>query len=95
MARKVLVSPSLLPSIRQVLTEHPADLATVETGDADLECREGPGRPYTDGVLTAGGTILCAEALALAERLDIPSRTLGALLDALHVKVRSCSLGCF
>ena len=46
-------------------------------------------------VLTAGGWIACATALALARKNKISPKHLGKLLDFLDIKVKQCSLGLF
>lgn len=74
----------------RVSTEAPSDtraMITVIQGDRDTQA---------DGdTLVAGGRVACAVALNAAKRLRIPALGLGALLDDLDIKVRSCSLGCF
>ncbi|MBF0519679.1 MAG: hypothetical protein HQK92_08145 [Nitrospirae bacterium] len=41
------------------------------------------------------GRVSCALARALAEELEIPYKELGAEANRLHVKIKSCDLGCF
>lgn len=55
----------------------------------------GERRESTADTLEAGGWIRCATAWAVAARHEIALRRLGALLNALDIKVRKCSLGCF
>lgn len=45
--------------------------------------------------LYSGGRIACAAALSLADRLGVPGRKVGRLLDLLNIKVEHCSLGLF
>ena len=45
--------------------------------------------------LYAGGFIACETARTLALRLGLRVGQMGKLLDYLHIKVRSCGLGCF
>jgi len=42
-----------------------------------------------------GGWIDCETARAMAEKLAIPKRDFGKLLNFLDIKVRNCALGCF
>lgn len=41
------------------------------------------------------GKIACKQALRISEEEGISSADLGALLNELKIKVRSCQLGCF
>ena len=41
------------------------------------------------------GKIACKQALRISEEEGISSAELGALLNELKIKVRSCQLGCF
>lgn len=52
-------------------------------------------REATPDTIWSGGWIRCETAHVLARKLGIPARKMGKLLDALDVKVRQCSLGCF
>jgi len=52
-------------------------------------------REATPDTIWSGGWITCEAAHVLARKLGIPARKMGGLLDALDVKVRQCSLGCF
>jgi len=52
-------------------------------------------RECTADTIWSGGWISCALARAIARKLGIPSRSMGALLFALNVKIRQCELGCF
>ncbi|MHC4855541.1 MAG: hypothetical protein ACYS72_03965 [Planctomycetota bacterium] len=45
--------------------------------------------------LYAGGWIACRTALAMAQKLELPTVQIGALLNHLNIKVKNCSLGCF
>lgn len=85
--------------VQAVLREEGVDLALVTPpAEATVEIVESRGseRALADpATLPAGGAIRCVTALSMAGRLGIPTRTLGALLDVLDVKVKDCSLGCF
>ena len=77
---------------------------TAESIDLNVSC-EGPGevkavksaaRDKSDAeTIQSGGWIECATALAMAGRLGISTRHMGAILDFLDVKIRKCALGCF
>jgi len=41
------------------------------------------------------GFIDCGRALAIARKLDVDPKVVGAACNLLHIKVRSCSLGLF
>lgn len=54
--------------------------------------------PNLEGELSAvarDGRVACATALALAERLSVSPRVVGAACDRLGLKIVSCQLGCF
>ena len=44
---------------------------------------------------TKNGKLTCEEAHALAARLDIPLKEIGALCDQLKIRISACQLGCF
>ena len=70
----------------QVTNESPADLEVLEVA----ERRESDGQQ-----LFSGGWIDCEVARSLSDRLGVPKRDIGKLLDFLNVKIRNCALGCF
>jgi hypothetical protein len=71
-------------------------LAVVAEGSGDVNVAEGAeGEESTMTVLRAGGSIRCAVALALAKQLNIGPGDVGAIMNALNIKIRHCSLGCF
>ena len=41
------------------------------------------------------GYIICPVALTLAQKLNLPSKQLGKLLNHLTIKIKECGLGCF
>ena len=41
------------------------------------------------------GEITCQEALKLAGKLQVRSRSVGESADKLKIKIRHCQLGCF
>jgi len=41
------------------------------------------------------GRIACAAALALAARLGVPPREVGAAADRAGIRISACQLGCF
>ncbi len=41
------------------------------------------------------GKIPCKKALELAKEENISPKSLGALLNEIKIKIRSCQLGCF
>ena len=41
------------------------------------------------------GRIKCAEALAIAKKLKVPTRKVGETMDELGIKIIQCQLGCF
>jgi hypothetical protein len=43
----------------------------------------------------ADGSADCPRARALAERLGVPYSQVGQACNALKIKIRDCSLGCF
>ena len=50
-----------------------------------------------DEILNASkdGDINCAQALAIARKLGIPPKEVGAVIDELGIKIHNCQLGCF
>ncbi|HPE69586.1 MAG TPA: hypothetical protein P5560_08930 [Thermotogota bacterium] len=45
--------------------------------------------------LVAYGSVSCPQALQLAQRMGLPPRKMGSLLNLLQVKVKGCQLGLF
>lgn len=45
--------------------------------------------------LAQGGRVSCAQATALAERLGVEARRVGAAANELGLKITACRLGCF
>jgi len=45
--------------------------------------------------LAKDGKVSCAQATALAERLGVEPRRVGAVADELGLKITACRLGCF
>ena len=41
------------------------------------------------------GRIKCAEALAIAKKLKVPTKKVGKAIDDLGIKIINCQLGCF
>jgi hypothetical protein len=41
------------------------------------------------------GDINCTQALAIAKKLKIPPKEVGAKIDELGIKIHNCQLGCF
>ncbi|MFW6161267.1 MAG: hypothetical protein ACODAJ_00775 [Planctomycetota bacterium] len=41
------------------------------------------------------GRLACAEALAIAERLEVEPRAVGEAANRLGIKIVACQLGCF
>ena len=64
-----------------------ACIARIEKAGDKKEC--------DSATLYPGGWIACGAALKMAERLGIPAREMGALIDHLEIKVKHCSLGLF
>ena len=50
-----------------------------------------------DEILNASkdGDINCAQALAIARKLSITPKEVGAKIDELGIKIHNCQLGCF
>ncbi len=70
----------------EVVDAEPCDLR-VEVSAEKVESQ--------DDTLVAGGWITCRTALSLSAKHSLPAETVGALVDLLQIRVRSCSLGCF
>ena len=96
MKRKIYVDDSLFKSlagfiesegIQIDLTADNAACVRVLTCDGKNECNL--------DTLYSGGWIACRTALNLAEKLEIPTIQIGALLNHLKIKIKHCSLGCF
>jgi len=41
------------------------------------------------------GNISCKAAFDIAEETGVPKSRIGELLNEMHIKIRSCQLGCF
>lgn len=41
------------------------------------------------------GKLTCPEARAIAERLQVPYAVVGKTCNAVGIKIKGCSLGCF
>jgi hypothetical protein len=44
---------------------------------------------------TKDGKITCPEMFAVAEKLDLPRKTVGEAANQLKIKIHNCQLGCF
>ncbi|GAG25184.1 unnamed protein product [marine sediment metagenome] len=65
-------------------------------GPGEVKVVKSAGRDKSDvETIQSGGWIECPTALAMAGRLGISTRQMGAILDFLEVKIRKCALGCF
>ena len=72
------------------------DLEVVDAEPCDLRVEVSAEKVESQGdTLVAGGWITCPTALAMSAKHHLPVETVGALVDLLQIKVRSCSLGCF
>lgn len=41
------------------------------------------------------GRLDCASAMALADRLNLPRKHVGAMADQMGIRIKNCQLGCF
>jgi len=90
------VSEAMADRLREFATRHDADLEIVAGDAGAVRVVESEGRQQSDmTTLHAGGWIRCADAQALAGKLELPKRTMARLLDHLDIKIRECELGCF
>lgn len=96
MTVRLSVPETLRAKIEAFGQEHGITIEFVDRDASDLRVTlSDERRECTDKTLESGGWIECSTALALAERLPLPARQFGALLDRLDIKIRACSLGCF
>lgn len=98
MQHAIRVPETMLDSVRSFVQTNGIPLRVVSEGDCSVQVCQAPPdeRPESDmSTLYAGGWIACPTALALAARLNIGTRQLGALVNALKIKIKQCSLGCF
>ena len=72
----------------------PLAVVTGTPGAVQVLAADAP-RRCTPSRLYVGGYIACETARALALRMGLRVAQMGKLLDHLHIKVRSCGLGCF
>jgi hypothetical protein len=72
----------------------PLEVVTGGPGAVQVLAADGP-RRCASGRLYVGGFIACETARTLALRMGLRVGQMGKLLDHLHIKVRSCGLGCF
>jgi len=54
-----------------------------------------PGSECDLTTLHPGGRIRCSVALSMAEAFDLPSKTVGRLMNLLEIRIHDCQLGCF
>lgn len=96
MASSLGVTEDLEPRVRAFLDEQGVTLELVPAGSGDVELSQGERGQRADMThLYAGGEIQCGTALALAPKLGLATRKMGAMLDHLGIRIRNCSLGCF
>ena len=96
MSTTILVPPELQDRLSAFLaadgpdcelaTSEPADIRILP-GDRQSEC--------TTDTLYTGGRLACATAWAMAAKHGIAMARVGALADALDIRIRQCTLGCF
>ena len=95
-AKRIYVESSLAETLKQFIESESIALELTTGSDADIciqtsdECKE-----CDLNTLYPGGWISCATALALAKKLDIQTRQVGAIMNHLEIKIKHCSLGCF
>lgn len=92
------VPEGMLECVREFVQAEGIALNVISEGDCavevfESECGERPESDLT--TLRSGGWIACATAWAVAARLDISTRQMGALVNFLDIKIKACSLGCF
>lgn len=49
----------------------------------------------TIDILWTNGSISCPVALEMCDEISVSPKVLGALLQEMNIKIKSCSLGCF
>lgn len=96
MAKKVQVPDSLSAKVAEFAEQETLQWDIVGDGDCDIAIMPCSERRQSNlGVIYAGGWITCEAARAIAPGMDMTLAQMGRLLDALSVKIRHCSLGCF
>jgi hypothetical protein len=92
------VPEDMLVSVREFVRAQGMALDVLADGDCAVRVvAQEPGERLESDLTTlwSGGWIACPTALALAARLDVSPRLVGALMDLLNIKIRACALGCF
>ncbi|HOZ49531.1 MAG TPA: hypothetical protein PLO37_13555 [Candidatus Hydrogenedentes bacterium] len=95
---RIHVEESLRARVAAFLDTHGVSWEVADEGTGDLRVVCGPAEPRAKcsvDCLVENGWIPCATAWSLAKKHGIAIGKLGALIDALNIKVRQCSLGCF
>ena len=83
-------------SLTAFITAESIDLNVSCEGPGEVKAVKSAGRDKSDAeTIQSGGWIECPTAWAMAGRLGISTRQMGAILDFLEVKIRKCALGCF
>jgi len=97
MTTRLSVPQAMVDELTAFMADESIDLKPVgdESGEVKL-LPTGPDRKESDlQTLYVGGWVSCETARAVAKKLTIGHGDMGKILDHVHVKVRSCALGCF
>ena len=96
MPKKVQVANSLSAKVADFVREESIDWEIAVDGDCDIVIESCSERKQSNrGIIYADGWISCETARAIAPNLGLTLAQMGTLLNALSVKIRQCSLGCF
>lgn len=91
-------APEELMEPLQKLFEAGGRVEVVSEGDCSVQVNSVVSDEPVEATLTdlyIGGWIACPTALALAAKLNVGPRRIGALCNKLDIKIKHCSLGCF
>ena len=96
MNARLLVCPGLRATVSALVGEGRLAAEIVEEKPFGICIRTASNRRQCRvDSLYAGGWIACSTAWEIAKKHGLSLRQLGDLFEALNVRVRRCSLGCF
>ena len=94
--KKVYAENALFDSLIEFVDAEGIRLELTRDDHSDVRILKSDEKRESDlETLYACGWIKCSTALAMAQKLQLPTIQIGALLDHLNIKIKNCSLGCF
>ena len=95
-AATISAAREIADSLTAFITAESIDVNVSCEGAGEVKVVKSAGRDKSNAeMIQSGGWIECPTAWAMARRLGISTRQMGAILEFLEVKIRKCALGCF